>query len=141
MKTKLSMARCVGLVVVLLVVPLGASLAADFDGSKQLLCVPTDASECSGAGECSRVTVEEINIPKWITVDFKKKALSGTDSDGEAETTAIENVRITEGRTILQGSENGRGWSVTIDQATGDMTAAIAGEGTGFVLFGVCRKD
>lgn len=140
MKTKLSIARCVGLVVVLLVVPLSASLAADFDGSQKLLCVPTDATECSGAGECSRVTVEEINIPKWITVDFKKKELSGTDSDGEAETTAIENVRTAEGQTILQGSENGRAWSVTIDQATGDMTAAIAGSGTGFVLFGVCQK-
>ena len=140
MNSKLSIARYVGLAILFLVVPLGASLAADFDGSKKLLCVPTDATECSGAGECNRVTVEEMNIPKWITVDFKKKELSGTDSDGEAETTAIENVRVAEGRTVLQGSENGRGWSVTINQVTGDMTAAIAGEGTGFVLFGVCRN-
>jgi hypothetical protein len=140
MKTIRSIGKCVALVVVLLVAPLGISLAGDFDGSKKLRCVPTDATECSGAGECKRVTVEEINIPRWIAVDFKKKKLSGTDSDGEDETTAIENVRVDEGQTILQGAENGRAWSMVIDQMTGDMTVAIAGDETGFVLFGVCQK-
>ena len=72
--------------------------------------------------------------------DFKKKQLSGTDSDGEDETTAIENVRVNDGQTILQGAEGGRAWSMVINQMTGDMTAAIAGDETGFVLFGVCQK-
>jgi hypothetical protein len=140
MKTKRSIGNYAALVVVLLVAPLGVSLAADFDGSKKLRCVPTDASECSGAGECKRVTVEEINIPKWITVDAKKKKLSGMDSDGEEESTAIESVKVNDGQTILQGAEGGRAWSMVIDQMTGDMTVAIAGDETGFVLFGVCQK-
>jgi hypothetical protein len=140
MKTKRSIGKYAALVVVLLVAPLGVSLAADFDGSKKLRCVPTDASECSGAGECKRVTVEEINIPKWITVDAKKKKLSGTDSDGEEESTTIESVKVNDGQTILQGAEGGRAWSMVIDQMTGDMTVAIAGDETGFVLFGVCQK-
>ncbi len=140
MKTIRSIGKCVALVVVLLVAPLGISLAGDFDGSKKLRCVPTDATECSGAGECKRVMVEEINIPRWIAVDFKKKKLSGTDSDGEDESTAIENVRVNDGQTILQGAESGRAWSMVIDQMTGDMTVAIAGDETGFVLFGVCQK-
>jgi hypothetical protein len=140
MKTIRSIGKYAALVVVLTVAPLGISLAGDFDGSKKLRCVPTDATECSGAGECKRVMVEEINIPRWIAVDFKKKKLSGTDSDGEDETTAIENVRVDEGQTILQGAENGRAWSMVIDQMTGDMTVAIAGDETGFVLFGVCQK-
>ena len=134
------MGRVTAFAVVLVVAPLGVSLASDFDGSEKLRCVPTDATECDGAGECERVTVEEINIPKWITVNFKKKQLSGTDSDGEDETTAIENVRAGDGNTILQGAENGRAWSMVIDQMSGDMTAAIAGDETGFVLFGVCQK-
>ena len=140
MNIKRSIGKYAGLVVALLVTPLGVSLATDFDGSEKLRCVPTDATECSGAGECKRIMVEEINIPRWITVDFKKKKLSGTDSDGEQETTAIENVRAADGQTILQGAENGRAWSMVIDQMTGDMTAAIAGDETGFVLFGVCQK-
>jgi hypothetical protein len=140
MKTKRSIGKSAALVVVMLVAPLGVSLAADFDGSKKLRCVPTDASECAGAGECKRVTVEEINIPKWITVDAKKKKLSGTDSDGEEESTAIDSVKVNDGQTILQGAEGGRAWSMVIDQTTGDMTIAIAGDETGFVLFGVCQK-
>ncbi len=140
MNLKRSIGKYAALVVVLLVAPLGVSLAADFDGSKKLRCVPTDASECSGAGECKRVTVEEINIPKWITVDAKKKKLSGTDSDGEEESTAIDSVNVIDGQTILQGAEGGRAWSMVIDQTTGDMTIAIAGDETGFVLFGVCQK-
>jgi len=140
MKIKRSIGKFTALVVVLFFAPLGVSLAADFDGSGKLRCVPTDATECSGAGECERVTVEEINVPKWITVDFKKKKLSGTDSDGEDETTAVDNVHVTEGHTILQGAEGGRAWSIVIDQITGDMTIAIAGDETGFVLFGVCQK-
>jgi hypothetical protein len=140
MNLKRSIGKYAALVVVLLVAPLGVSLAADFDGSKKLRCVPTDASECSGAGECKRVTVEEINIPKWITVDAKKKKLSGTDSDGEEESTAIGSVNVIDGQTILQGAEGGRAWSMVIDQTTGDMTIAIAGDETGFVLFGVCQK-
>jgi len=140
MKTIRSISKYTGLLVVLLVAPLGVALASDFDGSEKLRCVPTDATECSGAGECKRVTVEEINIPRWITVDFKKKQLGGTDSDGEGETTPVENVRTADGQTILQGAESGRAWSMVIDQMTGDMTIAIAGDETGFVLFGVCQE-
>ena len=67
MNLKRSIVKYTGLLVVLIVAPLGVSLADDFDGSKKLRCVPTDASECSGAGECKRVTVEEINIPRFIS--------------------------------------------------------------------------
>jgi len=140
MNTKRSIGKRAALVIVLIAAPLGVALADDFDGSEKLRCVPTDATECSGAGECKRVTVEEVNIPRWIYIDFKKKKLSGTDSDGEDETTAIENVRVNEGETILQGAEGGRAWSMVIDQITGDMTVAIAGDETGFVLFGVCQE-
>jgi hypothetical protein len=58
---------------------------------------------------------------------------------GEEQTTAIQNVLTpADGRTILQGAENGRGWTMTIDPTTGDMSVAIAGDDIGFILFGVC---
>ena len=113
--------------------------AADFDGSRNLLCVPTDAIQCEGAGDCKRVAVEEVNLPRFVNVEFKKKRLRGTILGGEEQTTAIQNVQTpADGRTILQGAENGRGWTMTIDPATGDMSVAIAGDDIGFILFGVC---
>ncbi len=116
-----------------------AAAAADFDGSRNLLCVPTDAIQCVGAGHCGRVAVEEVSFPRFINVEFKQKRLRGTVLGGEEQTTAIQNVQTNPGgRTILQGAENGRGWSLTIDPSTGDMSVAIAGDDIGFVLFGVC---
>ncbi len=116
--------------------------AADFDGSKNLLCVPTDAIQCEGAGECARTEVEARNIPKFIHVEFKAKRLRGTrELSGSEETTPIQNVHKLDGQTVIQGAENGRGWSIVIDGQTGDMSVAIAGDDVGFVLFGVCQAS
>ena len=63
----------------------------------------------SAAGECARVTVEEINVPRWIYVDFAKKKLSGTDSDGEQKTTPIQNIRKADGRWCM-APDPGASW-------------------------------
>ncbi len=111
--------------------------AADFDGSKALLCAPGEAVDCLPRGDCQQRSPDELGIPRFITVDFKKKQLSGRSVDGD-ESTAIQNVRSVDGKQILQGAENGRGWSIVIDEETGDMSAAVAGKEAGFVLFGAC---
>jgi len=54
-------------------------------------------------------------------------------------TTKIQNVEKLENQTVLQGIQNGRGWSIVIDAVSGDMSAAIAGDDISFVLFGVCQ--
>ena len=70
----------------------GFAGAADFDGSHKLLCAPTDAVQCEGAGECERAEVEDLNIPKFLTIDFKGKKLTGTVEGGASEeATEIQN--------------------------------------------------
>ncbi len=118
------------------------AVAADFDGSRKLLCAPTDAVQCEGAGECERAEVEDLNIPKFLTIDFKSKELKGTvEGTASDETTKIQNVEKLDNQTVLQGVQNGRGWSIVIDATSGDMTAAVAGDDISFVLFGVCQVD
>ena len=118
----------------------GLAGAAMFDGSKNLVCVPTDAVQCEGAGECDRIEVEDINMPKFLYVDFKKKLLRGTAEGATDETTSkIRHVEKLGDRTLIQGAQNGRGWSLVIDAMTGDMSAAIAADDLAFVLFGVCQ--
>ena len=112
--------------------------AGDFDGSKTLLCAPGDARECSTDGSCSHVSVDSINIPRFITIDVKNKKLSGVDADGEDETTAIQNIRLGDDKMILQGAENNRGWSIVIDQESGRMSATVSDNQVGFVVFGAC---
>ncbi len=118
----------------------GFAGAADFDGSRKLLCAPTDAVQCEGAGECDRAEVEDLNIPKFLTIDFKNKELRGrVEGTASEEVTKIQNVEKLDNQTVLQGIQNGRGWSIVIDAVSGDMSAAIAGDDISFVLFGVCQ--
>lgn len=118
-----------------------AAQGADYDGSKTLLCVPTDALSCAGAGECERVTTEELGIPQFIKVDFGKKALSGKLESGDERKTPLRHVKAGEDSTLLQGGEYGRGWSLVIQHDTGEMSAAIAGDEGAVVLLGACIVD
>ncbi|MGH0032706.1 MAG: hypothetical protein ACQGVC_23180 [Myxococcota bacterium] len=118
-----------------------AAGAGDFDGSKKLLCAPGEAVDCMARGECVQVSPIEMNLPRFITVDARAKRLSGTPVGGEEQTTDIQNVQTVDGKLILQGAENGRGWSMVIDQTTGDLSAAVADQTNGFVLFGVCTPQ
>ena len=118
-----------------------AAQGGDYDGSKTLLCVPTDALTCAGAGECERVTTKELGISKFIKVDFRKKVLSGKLENGKERKTPVRYVKAGEGSTLLQGGEYGRGWSVVIQHDSGEMSAAIAGDEGAIVLLGACIVD
>lgn len=48
---------------------------------------------------------------------------------------------VSEGSTLLQGGEYGRGWSVVIQRDTGEMSGAIAGDEGAIVLLGACTGD
>jgi len=120
-----------------LAAPACAAGAADIQDANVLLCVPTDLVECSGAGSCERVTAEDLGLPRFIRVDLKDKKLRG-EVEGATNTTVIDSVQRAEGKTLLQGAENGRAWSLIISHATGSMTAAIAADDSGFVVLGDC---
>lgn len=123
-----------------------AAVAADFDGSKTLICTPIDAAECLLGPTCLSVTMDDLNLPQFFTLDFKAKQLRGRVPSGTVEKTTIQNVRKVDGRTILQGAENGRGWSIVINQNSGRMSATVAAlsendERVGFVMLGSCTPD
>ena len=90
---------CVALLAVL--VPI-AGHAADFDGTKNLVCAPADIAECGVGPACAGVTTDETNVPEFIAVDFGAKRLSDRSHGGSTETTAIQNVRQVDGRLVLR---------------------------------------
>ena len=110
--------------------------AAGFDGSKDLLCAPSDIAQCDQSARCERVSPSDVDLPPFVRVDFgKKRLMSLTDPPRESP---IDTVQQREGLTILQGAQNGRAWSLVIDQETGRMTVSVAdGEGA-FAVFGAC---
>jgi len=108
--------------------------AGPFDGSRPFLCAVTGIMECSAAGQCERHLPDGANSPSFIRVDLAAQTLSA-DSGKKS---SLKNVAHVDGELILQGSENGRGWSATVDEATGRMAAAVVDNDYTFSLFGSC---
>jgi hypothetical protein len=114
--------------------------ASDFDGSRNLLCAPNDVVECDTAARCERASIEDVDLPSFVHVQFAKKRLASAGG-GDERTTPIQNIQSVNGLTILQGAENGRAWSVVIDQTSGRMSGSIADGGGAFAIFGACLPE
>jgi hypothetical protein len=124
----------------LLVVAIGSHANAAYDGSSPLLCVPIEIMEC-GAGEgCIDTSAESVSIPQFIRIDFEKKTASGTLENGAVREVGIEHMERENGMLVLQGGQQGRGWSVTVGEETGKMTLTASGDRFGFIIFGACTS-
>lgn len=110
--------------------------AADFDGSKALLCATIEARDCVLATECFTGHARKVGAPPFLRIDFKKKTVTGTE-----RTSPISSVDITDAQVLLQGAELDYGWSLAIDQETGDFSAALTNKDGAFLLFGLCTTQ
>ena len=99
--------------------------AAQFDGSAPLLCAVVQIFECEADGDCRPVTIETARIPRFLKINFEKKTISATAESGIKDVSAIKNFERIDGKLILQGSENGRGWTIVISEETGEMSATV----------------
>ena len=120
-----------------LLIAASAASADDFDGQHALVCSLDEAAECDVDALCTTVSGEEIELPDSITVDFKSSRLRSPDGQ---RSSPIHSTDVTNAVLIAQGSQNGRGWSMAIDRATGRMTGTIAEPVGAFVLTGSCAK-
>ena len=114
--------------------------ATDIDPSKPALCAPTETFECSPGEPCIADTPEGINLPRFLKIDFRANKAYGERASGEQRTADILTQKIDAGRIVLQGVQDGNGWTVMIDQATGHMSLAISANDVGFVIFGACTQ-
>jgi hypothetical protein len=117
------------------------AVAGSFDGSKNLVCATLQISECDFESGCARKTNMEVDFPAFVDVEFDTKRLVAVVSEGEGRKTSIDTVISKDGKTIVQGAENGRPWNMVIDQSTGDMTSTVADIGATFSIFGACTLD
>jgi len=116
-----------------------AASGSDFDGSRNLLCAPSEVVDCDATAECERSSAEEIGLPNFVHVQFGKKRLSS--ASGEERSTLIQNIQNVNGATILQGAEDGRAWSVVIDQESGRMLGSVTDAEGAFTIFGACLPE
>ena len=114
------------------------STLAQADTPKQsLLCAITEVAECEILSGCIDVLPGQINLPPFITIDFKNQEVHG---NGRKE--KISTIESTEDGLILQGiGEQHRAWSLILNNKQTNLTGSITGHEYSFTIFAVCKAD
>ena len=127
-----------GLVVLVLVIGAPIAALAALDGSTPMLCAVSTVMECDAEGKCVRITPDHHpDFPSILRVNVPQRVIvGGGGPDGRKS--EIKSVTRLDGRLVLQGGENGRGWTATVAEDTGRMSAGIVTDTFAFNLFGAC---
>ena len=146
-KLNLDIVRVTGIVLLCTAFMPPSVMSGDFDFSKTLNCTFDNLIECIPTGECVKVKPAEVNLPDTIFIDYAKKTIA-TKEGGIKRTSLIENRKYIDGKLIVQGAEDGRedqqdglGWTISVNDSTGKMTATGSGDEVAFVLFGSCTPE
>jgi hypothetical protein len=117
-----------------------ASARDEFDGSSNLICAAIDVVGCVDGSNCTKGSARSFDLPDFMTVDFKKKVVHVSYDGGTKEAVSpIKNHETTGTQLVLQGIENGHGWSMGIHRSNGRMSIVAVGEDLSFTIFGVCK--
>ena len=121
---------------VICTVTLATGVAALGEQASALLCTVINVVECSAEGECQKSTIETANLPRFIRVNPAARSLAAVGDD--TRTAPIQSVERVNDRLVMQGGQQGRAWSATVAETTGQMSVAVVQEDTAFVVFGAC---
>ncbi|ASV99445.1 hypothetical protein [Paraburkholderia aromaticivorans] len=110
--------------------------ADDFNGSKKLVCATVEAHACDPGLACKRSLPAELGAPRFLTLDFKKKEVTGP-----AHTTPMLIVDKQSDQIVMEGTEMGYAWTLILDSTDGSMTLMLANSGDAIVLFGNCTPS
>ena len=111
----------------------GPASAGDFDGSKLLICAPVEAIDCAPGETCKKGAPADSGLPSFIRIDIAKMVVIGPK-----RTTPIVSIEKSEQQILLQGTELGFAWTLTLDQDSGEMSGSLVNRKEVFVLFGSC---
>jgi len=126
-------------VIIALVALAPAAVRAEaLDASKPLVCSIAEAAECDGVAACSDVTLEQIDLPALWRVDFAARQLASEDGRRTSPIAALETLDAV---LVLQGHQNGRGWTLVVERATGHLSGSAADAEGAFVLAGSCTTE
>jgi hypothetical protein len=123
----------INLLLVALCLAAAPAVSADFDGSKALICSAIETHDCIAGTLCDRGLAEDINVPQFIRLDFAAKTLSA-----RGRSSPMKNYARADGMLVIQGVENKRAVSITINEESGKLVGAIATDEEGFIIFGAC---
>ena len=121
------------------------AFAGSFDGSTPLTCSVQTVAECDRDNQCYPVTLEMVNLPDFFHIDFAENQISAAGVRRAGNTTPIERVEHLAGRLLLQGGDlsednpdGGIGWSMIIDETSGQMSLSGVTLAFALVAKGAC---
>jgi hypothetical protein len=115
------------------------AVAAGLDGTKNVVCAAVDVVACAPGKGCMQGAATDFELPEFIFVDVKEKVVRArTEGVATDVKSPIRLIEKSEGQVVLQGFENGNGWTITIDQSSGRMTTTVSGARVSFMIFGAC---
>jgi len=132
----------IGLAAVMASTPLLAAPATPaanaIDGKSALICSVNNVTACPDSGRCLQGQADAFDLPQFIAVDFADKEVRTTKDSGDKAVSPIKNQENSRNQILLQGVENGHGWTMAIDTTHGRMTISATGEDVSYILFGAC---
>ena len=117
------------------------SLAQEKEDLKPMVCTAIEIYDCGFGEDCTRGVAIDVDLPIFLGIDFEKKMITGTMDDGSVRTTEIQRMEQLAGGIIIQGVQDGLGFSLSYNMSTKKITGAVSGDQVGFVIFGACKPE
>ena len=127
-----------GIVSFVLVFGSAAASAEDLTGDDKILCAGVQATYCDTSGDCEIGMPWTWNMPHFVEIHLDDQMMQTTDAAPRARQTPIRTLERAEGEIYVQGIENGRAFSIVIDEVSGVASIAIAADGLTVSVFGAC---
>ena len=115
-----------------------AASAEDLTGADKILCAGVQATYCDTSGDCEIGMPWTWNMPHFVEIHLDDQMMQTTDAAPRARQTPIRTLERAEGEIYVQGIENGRAFSIVIDEVSGVASIAIAADGLTVSVFGAC---
>jgi hypothetical protein len=103
-------------------------------------CSVAEIFECTAVAGCQRVSAQQANLPPFVTLNVKEKALFSGLFGGEGlfnPGDVYEDQRV----LILHGRHGLLTWTAVVAKDTGQMSMSISQLGKTFSQFGSCTPQ
>lgn len=113
-----------------------ASVAEDYDGTKPMICAPSNGHDCMPGQKVCKQLAPETDKDVNLYVNVAKMEVKTPYRTAELP---IQNVSNNTKSLILQGTSLEFVWAATIHRTTGRLTITVADREGAYVIFGQCR--
>jgi len=109
-------------------------------GKQNVICASQNIMACVDDAVCMQGKPSTFDMPTFMFVDVKTKAIRAVEADGSTVISPIKTHEVTEQSAIMQGYENHRGWTLAVDKMDGSFTLSATGPDINFMIMGACTQ-